>query len=406
MIKEQTYHPWLPWVVLFFFFNSFLLPHGLLYTTLLTPVMFYYLFKEKQIGAILPWAFLLVIPIPFQLMSGVDLKSFGASTILIVTVFLFLFTALHFVRENRNQLPSLFKRVLGINSVLVFLAIAILPFAVIRGLLWYEIPISEGLPIIPRLKLLTYEASYYALLLMPVFLYFILKAFYQPSKKSLLILLAATVPLVMAFSFGVLGALFIAMLIAIPFYWKSIPLALKRTVVLGGLSLILGLFILAFAWPSNPVFHRVENIFGGKDTSAMGRMVYSFMFAIDLIREGKMLFGIGPGQIKVLAHDMIINHYQYQGILETTVRIPNAMAETLATYGIYGAGLKLFLQVYFFIKKKVYSNFYALVLFLFIFIYQFTGSFFTNVAEIGIWVFVFTIPFKEFNLIRIKEEKL
>jgi hypothetical protein len=80
------------------------------------------------------------------------------------------------------------------------------------------------------------------------------------------------------------------------------------------------------------------------------------------------------------------------------VRIPNGMAEILATFGIYGFVLKLFLEVWFFIKRKIYTNIYAFTLFMFIFIYQFTGSFIINVAELGAWAVVFAIRFPEFDL--------
>jgi hypothetical protein len=38
------------------------------------------------------------------------------------------------------------------------------------------------------------------------------------------------------------------------------------------------------------------------------------------------------------------------------------------------------------------------VLFTFIFIYQFTGSFLTNVAEIGIWAIVYSINLPRFDV--------
>ena len=74
------------------------------------------------------------------------------------------------------------------------------------------------------------------------------------------------------------------------------------------------------------------------------------------------------------------------------------MAELLTIYGIYGLVFKLFLEIYFFFKTRIYSNLYAMALFMFIFIYQFTGSFVTNVAELGIWAVVFGTRFIEFEI--------
>jgi hypothetical protein len=65
------------------------------------------------------------------------------------------------------------------------------------------------------------------------------------------------------------------------------------------------------------------------------------------------------------------------------------MGEMLATYGLYGFLLKLFFEIFFFIRLKVYNNLFSLCLFIFIFIYQFTGSFVMNAAELGIWALVF-----------------
>jgi hypothetical protein len=45
----------------------------------------------------------------------------------------------------------------------------------------------------------------------------------------------------------------------------------------------------------------------------------------------------------------------------------------------------------------VWRNYYRLLLFTFIFIYQFTGSFITNVAEYVIWIMAFTPVFREFD---------
>ena len=60
--------------------------------------------------------------------------------------------------------------------------------------------------------------------------------------------------------------------------------------------------------------------------------------------------------------------------------------------------VKFVFEVYFFFKTKVYSNFLRLVLFIFVFVYQFSGSFITNIAEYVIWIMAFS-PwlFKEFD---------
>jgi hypothetical protein len=151
-------------------------------------------------------------------------------------------------------------------------------------------------------------------------------------------------------------------------------------------------------WPGNPVYIRIENILTGADSSSKGRLVYSFMFAKDLVMQHNVWFGVGPGQVKILAHDLIVNFYQYTGDYAETVRIPNSMGEMLATYGIIGFTVKIVVEIILFVHLKIYRNLYSLMLFMFIFIYQFTGSFLVNAAEIGIWAIVFQGRFPDFEI--------
>ncbi len=404
MNQTTPYHKLIIFVVVYFFFNSFLLPEGLLYTTLLTPVMLYFLLKEEKMKPVFRWSLALFIPVPFHLYQGVDIKSYLVSLTMLVTALIFLITAFYIIKKYREYMDGIFRKVLLLNGVFVLLALVILPFGGIRDLLWYEEPITQGMAIIPRLKLFTYEASYYSLIMMPVFLYFLMRVFYQLEKHAMLIFLASAVPLLLSLSFGVLGAVLISLVVAVLIYWNRIPLSFKRFTFLSSVFLLGLMVILYVVWPENPIYFRIQNIIRGNDTSAMGRLVYSFMFARDIIWQHGLIFGIGPGQVKIIAHDMIINHYQYHGSLSTIVRIPNSLAEMLATYGIYGFVFKLFIEVYFFVKTKVYANMYALIIFLFIFIYQFTGSFISNIAEMGIWAMVFGLRWAEFELTKTTAE--
>ncbi|MGZ5135232.1 MAG: hypothetical protein ACXWCG_08785, partial [Flavitalea sp.] len=60
-----------------------------------------------------------------------------------------------------------------------------------------------------------------------------------------------------------------------------------------------------------------------------------------------------------------------------------------------------------FFKTKVWSNYYRLSLFLFIFIYQFTGSYLTNIAEYVIWILAFHPGlFTEFDRTSFKENSI
>ena len=404
MNEAWTYHKLIPYFILFYFFNGIFLPQGLLYSTLLTPMMLYFLYKNNEIKKTLVWGVLLLVPIPFQLAVGVDLITFLTSYVLLISVWAFLFFSRSFLQGANEVLPKLFKSLIKINFWLILLAIILLFIPPFRQFVWDLKPISPSIPPIPRLQLFTYEPSYYALLMLPVFLYFILHIITGKSQNPLLTGLAVVIPLVLTISFGVMGALVIALLGVLLIFYRKLPLVTRSysfylilfAVCLGVLSYLI--------WPQNPIFARIENIFSGKDTSANGRLWESFMFAKDLIQTKSVFFGVGPGQIKMLAHDMIINFYKYNQTVSLIVRIPNSMGEMLATFGIYGFSLKLFFEIYFFIKRRIWTNLYSFTLFVFIFIYQFTGSFLTSVAEVSIWMMVFSVQFAEFNVEKIKEK--
>jgi hypothetical protein len=59
--------------------------------------------------------------------------------------------------------------------------------------------------------------------------------------------------------------------------------------------------------------------------------------------------------------------------------------------------LRVIVEIVLFINTRVWQNHYQTVLFFYIFVYQFTGSFITNIAEYVIWVLAFSNVFKEMN---------
>ena len=402
MIKRETYYIFFPFVVLYFFLNNFLLPQGLLYTSILSPVFLYWLYKKHRFSRLLKWGVLLLIPIPFHLLTGIDMKSYIISTLMVFAVWIFLFTGLKAVEEMNESLEEMFPRIMIINAVMIFIALLLLPFKGLSEFMWDYTPISPGVQEFPRLMLLAYEPSHYALLLSPVFIYFILKILSGKSTHPLVSSLGIAIPLILSLSFGVIGAIFLAVIAAGLIYYKKLPASSGSFLFNLLILFVIVLVVISFIWPSNPVFERIENIFAGDDTSAKGRLTHSFMFAFDLVNKYNVWMGVGPGQVKILAHDFIVDFYNYYGVDAKTVRIPNAMGEILAVYGFYGFLLKLFFEIYYFVRMKIYNNLFSLSLFIFVFIYQFTGSFLTNVAEIGIWALVFGSRISTFEYDRLK----
>jgi len=395
--EKPTYSHYLPFVLLYCFANNFLLPEGLLYTTLLTPVLLYWLYKTGKLKYLLIFSILLLIPIPFQLSPAIDMKSFLISTTLVMAAFIFLITSYFLLKKLNNVIEDIFSKVLVINMFLVFLAMLLLPIDFISQFLWDFKPISPGVPEFPRLMLLAYEPSHYALLLSPVFIYFILRILKNQIEHPLLYLLAVLVPLFLTLSFGVIGAIAIALMIVVPAYHQHLSRNNKSFLINGGVLTFALILAFYFAFPEFPVFERLHNILEGKDTSTKGRLLHSFMFAHDLISANNVFFGLGPGQIKILAHDLIVNFYKYEDEYAEIVRIPNTMGEMLATYGFYGFILKILITSWLFFYFKIYRNMFSLSLFIFIFIYQFTGSFIINAAEMGIWAMVYGLRLPRFE---------
>jgi hypothetical protein len=210
------------------------------------------------------------------------------------------------------------------------------------------------------------------------------------------------VPYVLSFSIGVISAALLAGIITWFVYFgrltqkRRILNAIVYTGAVFGSSMV----VLVLFFRHNPVFSRIGNIFSGRDTSGKGRTIDAFILANKILDTGNEFWGIGIGQIKIIGENIIRSYYMYDpGV---AVAIPNAVAETWAMFGWVGVLLRVSIEVFLFFYARVWSNYYRLLLFLFIFIYQFTGSFITNTAEYVIWIMAFTNVFKQFDVVPAK----
>lgn len=405
-VNDKTkYSIFLSVTIIYFFFNNIFLPHGLFYTAILSPLFFYWLIKNRQLPKMLAWSVLFLIPIPFHLYLGVNLKSYVISSGLIATAYVFLFTAIEAIKQEGQELEKVFKVVLYLNALLATLVWIGLFFDIGNYAFWHYTRITHGVSIFPRLMLFSYEPALYALLLSPVYLFFILKIITGQAKPLLLVILAVSIPLIISLSFGVIGGLAIAILLTLLIFFKKLPENAKKYFFysLAGIGII-G-FVATNFWPENPVSIRVVNIFTGNDTSSEGRIESALKVAIDLIDFKKAYLGVGPGQTKELYNDLLTTYYKLDVMTPIDYRIPNSIAEMLGVYGFYGLIVKIGLEIYFFVRLKTYKNIYNFALFIFIFIYQFTGSFTVNISEIGIWALVFQSRFTNFELSKLNTTK-
>jgi len=388
---------YLPVALLYFFLNSFLLPSGLLYTAILTPLLLLWLYQYKTFKKV--WLFFAFM-IPFaciHFLNGVETRYYLISSVLFFTVFIFALSFYQFLKVCVS-LRSIFRKILIINFILVIIACVLFFIPSLRNIFWITSSVSYGLEKLPRLKMLTYEPSYYSTLLVPIAIYYYLKMLFLKLSNAGLIAIMITLPLLLSFSMGILLGIPLALAILLSLNLKLFFINKKifqYIFLIIFLAVILILLLLLF-YPDNALFIRIHNLFEGKDSSFRGRTFDSYKLAWEVASQKSILFGVGLGQVKVLGLELWKTFYQYNFSINE-VAIPCAFSETLAVFGIVGIVLRIGIQIFFFFRTKVYTNYYRLALFIFIFIYQFTGSYIYNLAEYVIWILAFSPVFVEFN---------
>jgi hypothetical protein len=397
--QELYINRYLPIAILYFFLNGFLLPQGLLYTTLLTPLFLVFLIRSPLIKC-LPIFFLIFIPYAIiHFINGVQPWYYFRSFLLFFSVFVFGLSFYQFL-ENCDSMRTIYKNILLLNIVMVFVSLIAFFIPSLKDHFWYTNPITAGIASKTRLKMLTYEPSYYSTLFAPIAIYYLLKLFRSELPNPLLYCVLILVPLILSLSFGVILGIALSLIIILLINSRETLLRKSNMkYIFAGLAfLVLFFAILLVFFPNNLLFLRLSNVFLGKDTSFRGRTLDSFILGADIARMRSFIFGSGLGQVKVLGLDLFKKYYNYTLFTQESVGIPNSVGDTLATFGLSGVLLKLCLEIYFFFKTKVYSNHYRLALFIFIFIYQFTGSFIMNIAEYLIWILAFKESiFSEFD---------
>lgn len=386
-----------PIAFIYFFINSLGLPFGLTYMAILSPLFYVWVVINRKQEIMWPFLMALTPLVLIHLALGVDAKSYFISLLSIATVYIFCHAFYVFLKKCYDP-ESIFKQLLIINFFLCLVAIPLF-FTPYYHILWSKQFLTTGVYDFKRLSLFTYEPSYYALLFTPLFLFFFLQIiFRQNTINAWWLLVMLLVPYVFSFSLGVIGAIAAAGIITFVVYFK-VFIRNKRVInllMVTGIATVTAVFVAVVFFPDNILFVRIANVLNGKDPSGKGRTFEAFWLAGQLLQQKSYWWGIGPGQIKILGFDLIRDYYGY-GYDTARVAIPNAAAETLAIFGWVGLIARILVEWFFFFYTRVWRNYYRLLLFLFIFIYQFTGSFITNVAEYAIWIMAFTNVFEQFD---------
>ncbi len=382
---------------IYFFLNGFALPQGLLYTTLLTP--FFYLWMIRRGAKLVIFKFL-VATLPFVLIHlwlGVEVYYYFRSYILFFTFYIFCYAFWYMTRFYRH-FGFLFSAIVWSNFALTLLALVILftPFWDIFWDYWRDSPSNQ---LRYRLAMLTYEPSYYATLLVPLTGFYILRLLAQPLQwRAWLMVMFSILPMFLSFSLGVIASLAVATGI----FFLSVLLRrfvdknILQSFLILSFAITLAAIILLVIYPNNPLYLRIADVFQGEDLSGKARTIYAFDLSYQIIAQKSIWFGIGFGQVKILGEGLIREFYQYPpGV--GVIALPNTLAETLAVFGILGLLLRLVAVLVLFFRCSVWQNHYQLLMFSHVFIYQFTGSFYINVAEYVIWILAFSKVFPEFD---------
>lgn len=387
----------LPLAVLYMFFNTAGLPEGLLYTTLLTPLFLYLNVQNGYLKPLLWFCAITGVYAIIHFIIGVHVFYYLRSWVMALCNFSFCLMIFHFLRESKT-IESVFKVLVMVNFILVVCALLSFFYHNGHNVFWYWVPFTAGVAPFPRLKLFTTEASIYSLIIAPLFLYYLITGVKFGFKQVRLALLILGISLILSLSLGVLLSIFIAVSLSLvvhrKVYWTN-KVLYRLALLAAVLLLCTGLFL--YLNPDNVLSVRISNIYSGEDTSARGRTYEAFVLAMRMLKEKSLAFGIGLGQIKVIGKPIILDYYHYTLIPES-IRIPNATAETLIYFGFTGLILRLGLQLYLFFRCAVCSNSFQLMAFIFIFVYQFTGSYITQIAEYVFWIFAFVHCFPQFDI--------
>jgi hypothetical protein len=388
-----------PFALVYFFFNSVGLPFGLTWMALCAPLFYVWILRTRKTEILLPFIALLLPFMVAHLLSGVNLPVYLVSMLNLILVYVFCQAFYTYLKTTADP-ERLFTSLLVLNFA-GCLAGMIFYFTPYTGVFWIQQELTVGVKDFWRFRMFTYEASYYGTLFIPLFFFFFLQYVLRQNRiRGGLLLIMIFLPLILSFSMGVIAAACISLFCTVMIHARSL-LPRRRVVNLiinVGFVFTGSAMVLIFYFRNNPLFTRLLNIFSGSDLSAKGRTVDSFRFAKEMIAEKSDWFGIGIGQVKILGHDLIQGFYLYN--MDFVATIPNGMAEMLAVFGWLGLILKLFIECYLFLVTKVWANYYRLLLFFYMFIYQFTGSFVTNLAEYVIWILAFTNVFVQFNVKR------
>ena len=130
-------------VAFFYFFNSFLLPLGLNFTTLFSPLFVIQLFKDNNsLKYAKQFLIILVLFIPFHFISGISYFQYFKSLLLFLSCVIFYNYFQTYLLETR--IDRVYRFISKINIYLTGVAILVF-FTPYQDLLWYNSIYTDGI---------------------------------------------------------------------------------------------------------------------------------------------------------------------------------------------------------------------------------------------------------------------
>jgi hypothetical protein len=378
---DLSIHHYLPVAACYFFFNHAGLPNGLFYSTILSPLLFLWLYLNGRRW--LTAKFLLLMS-PFILAHFVmDIASplyYLRSLFLLWTVYVTVYAFSWALLKSRG-IDRLFDQLIALNFCVALFALATFPTP-LRLLLWHDDSNTTlGTSHLFRLSLLASEPSVYAELMLPLVIFAALRVLKDNNKRSLAYLIMISIPLLLTQSFGGLSISLVGIVASFLTSYRRL-LKRPRTLVI---SACLAIAVGALLVTPNPISERVAQVAAGGDSSTQSRTIYSFIAAYSVAAPKSLWWGVGLGQAKMVDVSDL-------GIGFTVGIIPNAVAGTFAELGIIGVIVRFAAELYLFFRTKVYLNSFRLAMFVAAFITQLTGSHLMDVQQYLMWCFAF-LPF-------------
>ncbi len=375
---------------LYFFGNTVGLPAGLTFTGLLSPFIALWLALRGYLKHMLLFAVCWVCFAIAHTGARPDWATYLSSSALLFSTYLFGLFVFHFSKQAQtlSQVFTFLTRCVFIAS-LISICLYLTP---LRHWVWKTEDVTPGLEGFSRLTLFTYEPSYFATLLVPLWFFAFWNWAANPNRQRSTPVLILLLAFLLAFSLGVIAivALSTAFCFLLDFR-KRYPG--KRVLPVLLLVLLVGAVVM---FTENPLRTRIDNVLKGEDHSGMNRTVVPYTLAIKINEMENPLWGVGFGQIKIKG-DYVIREQWPVWAPDEPVRIPNVLAESIACAGYIGFVLRFLLLIWLFFASRVYRNYYQLSMFVFAFLYQFQGSFMTSLAEATLWALAANPSLVSFN---------